>query len=504
MTDCCKDNTCKPGTVTAPSDCFDDCRLTLTKEDIKKIDTNNSGALTATELTDALQSGVFNEDKSSMVACIRDHVKNSSVDANIDGKSVKMAATLPNWYSTDFAKQQISKDDFRLIDANGDDILDSGELKGAAGSKLSKMDKHAASVLSDHLDATLNDPLLSVKGGIKNWHNGEKPPEAAAAKAKVDASKIPGLPLLSDSEVSVLKQDSQGRPTEVESSNGVHKLTYDEQDRIVESRTNFGLGDQIKQVDYDDENRTQTITSMGSDRTPYSTITNHIGKNGKVFREDYSSDANSDKATTFFDEDGRIKSQIRVQPGGSRVESSATYNAQGDRTTSSTTRFDDNGVKASETTYDIASKTSLTKTYNAEGQIFKTTEVDHKHFMKPLVRETSYDADGNKKGTADVTFGKPFLVDGLVEKDAQGKVVTEANAQWKTRGGPIGIVESINVKGPDGQVKTLTEKSQGDDQKQFRQLRAKFHNHSHQPSKGDLDSQSPGSYESRLIGAAAC
>ena len=506
MSDCCNDNTSKPGTLEAPSDCFDDCRLSISQDTFKKVDTNNSGKITAGEIDSALKfQNDFSPSTKKDLQCVSDHLRNSPIDTNLGGNQVKLAAALSSVHTTDFAKQQLSNDDFKIIDSNGDNTLDSNELKAAQSSSLSKMDKQAAKVLSEHLDAALNDPLLSIRGAVKNWHDSDDSKTASAVKPlAADAIiGVPGVKLSTDTEVALDAVDAQGRPSQLETGLGLHKVTYDDKGRITETRTDWSFGGgESKKISYDDEKGTQTIRALDSKGELIATTVNHVAKDGHIDHEEHNTRYNDGSTKTNFDEKGRIKDLTRTEPDGSRSETSITYGADGKASGKTTVNFDKHGVKLSESSVDGTGDHSSVKNFAANGQLSSMIETDSTDPQKRVVKETSFDASGKVKGTSEISVGNESLLpDAIVEKDAKGEVVNDIKANWMING-RTGRLGSITINSGDGTSKVLTPKSQGADAEQFNSLRAKFHQLSRPQSGQYIETESPGAFDSKLVGIA--
>lgn len=499
MSDCCPNDAAKAPTVQNPSDCFDECRLSLTKADFKTIDTNNSGALSAFEIDDARQSPAFFSKQGSL-DCLLQHLENTKIDANINGTNVKMGSTLLSWHGTEFAQQQLSKDDFQIIDANGNNVLELAELRGAKESSLSDMDKQAAKVLAEHLDATMNDPLLSVKDGIKSWHDGKQDVAAPQAASKNDG--VPGINYSGEETIAVKALDANSRPTEVEASQGLFKLSYDDKGRVTNISNENAYGETLdKKISYDDEKNTQTIkTSYSGQPELDSTTVNHLDKSGNVVREDFSS--GSENIQTIFDKDGRIASQVRTYDDRSRIESQVVYGADGSQQFNTMQTYDANGVKASEFSYDEQNDKSVRKLFDANGNV--KSYVERTGIDNAVAKEINFDADGNKIGTTEMSMvNYPHLMDRMIQKDAEGNVTAEISGNWK----PIGrfhALDSIDVKTPDGETKTLTDRSKGDDLQLFHELHRKFFQNN-KAGHNRMDERSPGSFQTNYLGGpAAC
>jgi len=512
MSDCCKDNTCTPGTISAPSDCFDDCRLSLSQDDFKKIDTNNSGALTASELQAAKQFSGISEDKMGHLNCIAQTVANSEVDVNINGSKVKLGATLPSWHTTDFAKQQLSNDDFKIIDSNGDNMLDSKELKTAAGkdSKLSNMDKHAASILGAHLDASLGDPLLDLNGGVKNWreHSILKKADDAAATLGDKAARVPGADLGVEREVSVSEVDAQGRPTVLESAGAVHRLKYDESGRVSQLETDYGTDDihgGVTKFSYDDAARTQTIQTEGLGENGTKTV-NHLDKDGKIVREEHTYPDGETTATTF-DGQGRISSQTQKPGAGGRAESKVQYDENGERISSSTARYDASGKKTQDSIYNYGDKSSMIINYGKKGDMQRVTSVANEN-NRTVTLQTDYTSAGKPIQTHEVrTRENSRLVEAILERDAENRVVAEAKALWKpgTMHSPRQLLEGVEVKYFNGETKTLNSSSTGADAVQFKALQNEILRRSNSPTESyRVPEESPGSWHAKVFNAAPC
>ncbi|MDZ4838022.1 MAG: hypothetical protein SGJ27_29920 [Candidatus Melainabacteria bacterium] len=501
MSDCCKDDTCTPGTISTPSDCFDDCRLSLSREDFQKIDTNNSGSLTTNELKSAQEFGSLGEAKAPHLNCITKTVDNSDVDVQLNGSKVKLAATLPSWHTTDFAQQQLSNEDFKIIDTNSNRMLDSDELKQAAGkgSTLNKMDKHAASILAAHLDASLNDPLLSLKGEVKNWHERsilKKSDDAAAAKAD-QADKVPGIELNLEENVSVSKVDDQGRPTVIETDGGVHRLKYDEGGRVTEMESDYGMPDSKPwkiSYSYDDAARTQTIdTHEGNRKT-----VNQLDKEGNVVREDHTFQ-NGNTSTTLFDGQGRITSQINSDKASGKVEFRVEYGKDGERVTSASYRYGENGKKSSDSIHDYRDNSTMTVKYGKNLSIQSVTSIATEN-GKRVTLETSWNGAEPTHTQEFRTKENSRLVDSIIERDAEDKVVGEARAQWKKMmDGSTDMLEGIEYKDSSGETKILNIRSTGEDGVRFQNLQNQIMQHTHFPTEFKLVPQEPAGKRYRRI-----
>ncbi len=501
---CCKDNTSKAGTLAEPSPGFQEALFSLTKDDFKLIDTNNSGNLTAQELKSAAEHSELDPAKRAAAGFIGTHVENSKIDATIQGSKIQMASTLPSWHTNEFAKSQLSKDDFKLIDSNGDDILDSKELKTAAkSSTFNAMDKQAINVLGTHLDAAVNDPLFEFKGGVKNWHKEERSILTPAADKNATTPSV-DLHLTEEQasgQVSVSKVDDRGNPTEIETSGGFTKIKYDGNNRVTDIETKVAYSPNekpvINKVVYDDKNHTQTITTeKGSPFESQTKTVNHIGKDGKVTQEDFSTvnDNHNRNVTTKFNENGQIISQITPTDNGGRIESSATYNGD-ERTSSSSVEFNANGTKIRESTTDLSSRTTNIKKYDENGNPTNSIKMDRSDSKKPTVTDTSFDKDGKVREVNDISYSRPYLVDTIVRKGADGNTISTVVADWKMTGS-YGRLNSVQVTDADGETKRLDARSTGEDLKQWKQIEAKMYNHSKPSHHFDhVDEISPGAYQ---------
>lgn len=500
---CCKDETPKAGTLAAPSPGFQEALFSLTKDDFKLIDTNNSGNLSAQECELAAKFGELDPAKKDAVTLIGQHIENSKVDVNLQGAKVQMAATLPSWHTPEFAKSQLSQDDFKLIDSNGDDILDSKELKSAAANpKFDAMDKHAINLLGTHLDAALNDPLFDFKGGVRNWHEHSILKQGADQKATTPSVDLHLTDEQSGGHVSVSKVDERGNPTEIETSGGFSKIKYDANDRVTDIETKVAYSPNEKPVTnkivYDDKNRTQTITTETNGSYNSKTITvNHLDKDGKIKQEDFSNDSDDykRKVTTKFNDDGQIVSQVTPTDEGGRIEASAEYNGK-ERISSKSVHFDENGAKRFESTTDYSNRSTTAMNYDEHGQLTHAIKIDRSNSRKPTLTDTTFDEDGKVKSVDDVSYEKPYLVDKIVQRDADLNTVSTAVADWKMFSGSYGRLNSVQITDANGETKKLDARSKGEDLKQWKQIESKMYKH----SKGTLhfdhvDEVSPGAYQ---------
>ena len=502
---CGKDDTSKGGTLSKPEPGFDACLLSLTKDDFRNIDTNGSGSLTKNELSSALERDL-NPAKKQAIETIAQHVNNSKTEVNDRGAKLELSATLPSWHTTEFSKKQISADDFKLIDSNGDSILDSKELKAATKNpKLDALDKHAASVLGDHLDAAMNDPLLSLKGGVKNWHEHSVlvKPETAA-----EQSATPGVDIHLDEQVSVSKVDEKGNPTEIETSGSFSKLKYDSNNRITDIETKVAWSSNEKpvtnKVSYDDKNRTQTITTEGGAGEDGSklTIVNHLDGKGNIIQEDFKGslysrpeETGGSVTSTKFDEKGHIKSQTLTSPNGGRVETSVEYNGDS-RSRSVSTHYDPNGLKTKESSFDYKSERTIATDFDQMERPTRTIERSGKDKPSVSLREVSYDSNGAFDKVQDTTYEKPFLAKKIEQKDGDLNVVGTIVPEWKMSG-HTGQVKAIEYTDSKGNTKTLDQKSQGEDQKLWQELQRKVYKASRIPGAihHGVDEHSPGKYQ---------
>ena len=457
--------------------------------------------MTADELNFASNFGEFDEKQKANIGCLEAHVKNSPVDVDFQGKSESMLPTLDNWNSLESALKQISKEDFKKIDANGDNVLQSAELKGSKGNKdLSKMSAHAASILSDHLDAAMSDPLISVQDGIKDWHTDAKSAEKADAQNSEKQSVVKGIDM-NLSTMNVSKVDAQGRPEVIEGAMGSFKLSYDEQNRLTEMKDASGDGSH-KIIKYDDENRSRSVISMGSDGSIAESAVSQFDENGRMQSEFYH---NADGSTSLsrFDVSGRMVSQSTKCEDG-RNESTIRYSGD-EKSSSTTTRFDENGVKITESNFDHESKIGSFTTFDSEGNPSKIVEGDYSKSEIPSLTEKNFDADGNVKSSSEISFSdRPFLVGNVVNRDADGNVTESAKANWRNHV-PTGILDSIEVKTPDGETKTLNRNSKGEDLRTFRRLESNILRNSRYPNtRSDVDTESPSKRMLDVLSAQPC
>lgn len=141
---------------------FENNKLELSACDFNSMDTDNDQSLSLVELEQGSKSERFkdSETKQGAINFLADHLRENAPQGS-----------LPYWYGEEFAKGKIQDEQFRLIDADGDDVLSKKELNNADQiDKLSPLQKHAARILGNKLDLAESDPLSDGKNGIENWN----------------------------------------------------------------------------------------------------------------------------------------------------------------------------------------------------------------------------------------------------------------------------------------------------------------------------------------------
>lgn len=146
---------------------LDSHKLNLTAEDFSKIDSDSNNQLSLVELTSAAKDGKFSGDKQTAVESLRDSLGNQKQGTDKDQQGIE------SWHTLDFAMNQISKDDFKSIDADKDNVLSAKELNAVEDNKdLNDMSKHAAQVLLKAQSAGESDQRLVVhRDTVMNWHD---------------------------------------------------------------------------------------------------------------------------------------------------------------------------------------------------------------------------------------------------------------------------------------------------------------------------------------------
>lgn len=130
---------------------LDNHKANLDQNDFSTIDKDDNGQLNLAELTKASEGGNFYCHKQDAVDALKNHLEEFP------------NASFQSWHSEEFAKEQLHDSKFRLIDADGDEVLSKKELQDAESiSGLSKIDKVAAKTLAESPDA---------EAGVKNWNN---------------------------------------------------------------------------------------------------------------------------------------------------------------------------------------------------------------------------------------------------------------------------------------------------------------------------------------------
>ncbi|MBX9666101.1 MAG: hypothetical protein K2X93_00725 [Candidatus Obscuribacterales bacterium] len=485
-----------PGTLEQPDESYFNALNTLTKEDFKLIDTNNSGAVSASELDIAAKYSNFDKEKTDAIESIHEHVTNSGRQVDLMGEERKMTKAIISWHSPEFAKQNLSKDDFALIDRDDNNQLDQTELKNAKNLDLNPVAKQAAQVMSDYLDARLNDPLLDIKGTVKNWHRGDERAEKTSPAQKPDGQSTPGLKLEIEEGVSYRELDAQNRPTLLESGSGTVGLKYDDKGRVIEITDKGGFAhgssESLSKISYDDKASTQTVRRFGLDGKEYSTTVNKVDASGRILEEHH--DDGFAVSKTKFDKEGRIVQLDETFEKG-RVETSVKYDATGERS-STTVRYDESGAKEHST---VCRGDKVTTTYFDGEKPNRVTEVTGKG-KNALVKESLLNADGSKHSSTEVKFSnKPYLVGEMKAIDAFGNVESEAKAEWKMVSPSIGQVTKIHYTA-DGETKILDPKTSiGDDLKQFLKLQNKFHRNSTMPESERFLEASPGKMDLKVF-----
>lgn len=146
---------------------LDNHKLNLTAEDFHKIDSDSDNRLSLIELTSAAKNGKFSGEKQSAVEGLREDLEKRPAQGSDKDKQ-----GIESWHTIDFAMNQISKDDFKRIDSNKDNVLSTDELKAAKDDKdLSSMSKHAADVFVKEQSNGASDKRFVVhKDAVMNWH----------------------------------------------------------------------------------------------------------------------------------------------------------------------------------------------------------------------------------------------------------------------------------------------------------------------------------------------
>lgn len=166
-------------------DGLDEFRLALTRDDCKLIDVDNSGSLNLLELTRVVENDLFRggpggEEKHEAVTRLRDFLgarETTSIDKDTDA-----VPSMRLWNHFDTALDNISKDEFEIVDENLDGILSFKELKdGANNPSLSEVGRLAVrslvtnvephDILDTKGDLTIGDERNLVGPiGISDWH----------------------------------------------------------------------------------------------------------------------------------------------------------------------------------------------------------------------------------------------------------------------------------------------------------------------------------------------
>ncbi len=171
------------------NDRFDEFRLNLNRDAFHSIDTDSSNHLSLAELQIASTSEEFSVEQKEAIAGLKQHLENApKMETNL---GVTFHPVIGSWFDRNFAQDQISVQDFNIIDANKDTYLSREELvKANDSAELSPMSKHAASILKEEIDMRVDDPLFkSSDVKIRDWI---RTPEQSEAREKAEklADKI--------------------------------------------------------------------------------------------------------------------------------------------------------------------------------------------------------------------------------------------------------------------------------------------------------------------------
>lgn len=149
---------------------IDSHKLELTAEDFRTIDADSNNRLSLLELTSAASDCKFTAQKQTAVEHLRDQLSTSAKASDTDHSKQK---DFLSWHTIDFATNQISKDDFKRIDSNSDNVLSNGELNAAKNNTdLAAMTKHAAQVLLNEQASGGYDPRYVLhNNSVMNWHD---------------------------------------------------------------------------------------------------------------------------------------------------------------------------------------------------------------------------------------------------------------------------------------------------------------------------------------------
>lgn len=151
---------------------LDSHKLRLTADDFRLIDTDSNNRLSLLELTNASNGGKFSGEKQTAVEHLRNELQKAP-DKVVDEVHDKHKV-IPSWHTADFAMDKLSKEDFKRIDSDKNNVLSNDELKAAKDNKdLAPMSAHAAQVLSnEHSSPTFADTRAIIRSNfINNWHD---------------------------------------------------------------------------------------------------------------------------------------------------------------------------------------------------------------------------------------------------------------------------------------------------------------------------------------------
>ena len=311
-------------------------------------------------------------------------------------------------------------------------------------------------------------------------------------------SQVPGAKIGFSNANKVLESDKNGNPTKVDGGAIQYGIKYDSSNRVTELNSKWETSEGKEEhgwktnVEYNDKDRTQTITQADLNGENSTVVKNHFDAQGKLTKEEYTN--YGEKTTSHFDDLGRVHSQ-EIIGASINVQNKAIYEGGAIKASSSISR-DEHGKIFSEQTVNYADKkitSAITKSFDENGKLTKSVEADFTNRSKPLLKQTVYGKDGEISGINEIKMDRPYLISELTQKDANGDLINTIKPEWKMNRS-MGIVKSLEVKDAEGNIKTITGRSQGADADLFRNAAKKITNESRAIIKNHLDKDSPGKY----------